>query len=135
MEKGFRSWLGLRAPRRAYLKDNNVNEALSKMDRRCAICVRRLAGNPRYLSAQAAYSEALKSAGMRTATVETKAHAEQKLKLFYGEQCTQCRSPRWLCINMICQMVLGVPQSHLLWASAHELSKGIFMRQVASPAY
>lgn len=47
--------------------------------------------SPRYLLAQVVYAEALESAGMHAEAVRTKREAEGKLRVFYREQCAQCR--------------------------------------------
>jgi tetratricopeptide (TPR) repeat protein len=76
----------------AYLKAGDSDEALKNMLVGRAILGQTLGtDNIRYLAAQVVCSEALKSAGMRAAADQTRADAEQKLKVIYGQQCTQCR--------------------------------------------
>jgi tetratricopeptide (TPR) repeat protein len=76
---------------KAYLKNRNVSDALSNMENGCAILRQAGPDNPRYLLAQVEYAEALESAGMHAEAVQTKREAEGKLRVFYREQCTQCR--------------------------------------------
>jgi tetratricopeptide (TPR) repeat protein len=76
----------------AYLKNGGIRDALSNMRKGCSILLQSVgARNPRYLLAQVAYAQALDSAGMHALAVQTKAEAEQKLKVIYQEQCTECR--------------------------------------------
>lgn len=76
---------------KAYHKDGNVNDALINMRKGCAILKQLGPDNPRYLLAQVEYAEALRSAGMHAEAVQTKREAEEKLRAFYRDQCTQCR--------------------------------------------
>ncbi|MGB6687972.1 MAG: tetratricopeptide repeat protein [Terracidiphilus sp.] len=77
---------------KAHLKDGDIRDALSKMRKGCSILLETVGtGNPRYLLAQVAYAEALDSAGMHEQAVQTRADAEQKLRIIYKEQCRQCR--------------------------------------------
>jgi len=77
---------------KAYLKNGNIGDALSNMRIGCSILLHTVGvGNPRYLLAQVAYAEALDSAGMHAESVQTRTDAEQKLRVMYKQQCTQCR--------------------------------------------
>lgn len=78
---------------KAYLKNAEITDALSSIRTGCAL-LRATVGtaHPRYLLAQIAYSEALKSAGQRAEAVRVRQEAERELKTFYGNQCAQCRT-------------------------------------------
>jgi tetratricopeptide (TPR) repeat protein len=77
---------------KAYLKNGNIEDALSNMRIGCSNLLQTVGvGSPRYLLAQVAYADALNSAGMHALSVQTRAEAEQKLRGLYKEQCTQCR--------------------------------------------
>jgi tetratricopeptide (TPR) repeat protein len=77
---------------KANLNSGDIRGALSNMSKGRSMLMQTVgAGNPRYLLAQVAYAQALDSAGMHTQAIQTRSDAEQKLKVIYKKQCTQCR--------------------------------------------
>lgn len=77
---------------KAYLQNGDVSDALNDMRRGCSLLLRTLgANNLRYLVAQVAYAQALKSAGLKAEAAQTKTEAESAIRSLYQGQCPQCR--------------------------------------------
>lgn len=76
---------------RAYLDGGDVDSSLAVMRKGLAILERTLEHhNPRYLTAEMAYSDALQRAGSSAQAAQIKMEAQQGLKDFYRSQCTGC---------------------------------------------
>jgi tetratricopeptide (TPR) repeat protein len=75
-----------------HLKNGDTTDALSNMRKGRSILLETVGtSNPHYLLAQVAYAQALDSAGMHSEAAQTRADAEQKLRVIYKQQCTRCR--------------------------------------------
>ena len=69
----------------------DLAKSLTEMNTGLAILKRALsAQDPRYLSAEIAYSRVLDQSGSRSEAALIKANAERQLKAFYNIQCVGC---------------------------------------------